>query len=206
MTEGRAFKLGPEETKAVEWVAGNYNLEEYKALGMLVRRGFESLMPRQFPGTPNNNALATMTPATATEQQLAIETGEPKKEEIAWRIEQCWSSWLEQRRRFFLHRSGRNTSREPKMTPDVRDAISRVLAEFDRDLMEPHLREEWKAKSVARAAGIGIWLDKWLTGDNPNDKVYASDPARPWKKPYGKPWRVQEYADNYFDHIERLGQ
>lgn len=203
MNGGRTFKLGPKETQAVEWVAERYGLDEYNATAMLIRRGVESLMPNQPPPVPVGTAL---TPSTAAAQQMALESGEPAQEEIAWRVQECWSSYLEQRRRFSLRRSGRKVSRVPKLTADVRDAIRRVLLEFDRELLEPHLRDQWKAQSVARAAGIGIFLDGWLTGDNDNDKVYAYDAWRPWKKQRGKPWRVQEFADLYFDYLERRGQ
>lgn len=128
--------------------------------------------------------------------------------EIGWRAGEVWTAHLEAWRRFFKAENGVEPGLEPTLTPEIDEAIRRAVRIHDRKLLGPDQREQWKAESKARAAGIGIFLSDWHTGHNPkNDRRNGGKPYlehwRPWKLQRGKGDPVDNFAELYFRERSR---
>jgi hypothetical protein len=129
-----------------------------------------------------------------------------KDPELDWRIEEVWSAFCRERDAFFRQDIGYKAP-PVGLTPEIRTAIRQALLVHDAQLLGPNDRDEWKKRSSARAAGIGLFLSPWHTGtDKDNDvrdggKRYL-EPWRPWKRQRGKPDPVPTFAGLYFEAKE----
>lgn len=125
------------------------------------------------------------------------------RKEIDWRIDQTWEAHLKQRTGFFRKETG-GTPPEPTFTAAIRQLIRDSLLRHDSELLEPEERERWAQESLTRAAGIGIFLDAFMTGRHRDNEVKNGgrrylEPERPWKIPRGKPDPVPRFAERYFE-------
>jgi hypothetical protein len=131
--------------------------------------------------------------------------------EIAWRVMETWRAHLEAWRRFFRAENGVDPAPEPTLTPVILAAIQGALRVHDRDLLGPDQREEWKASSKVRAAGIGIYLSPWHTGKDPKNNSRNGgrqylEHDRPWRIPRGKTDPVEVFAPLYFEEKRRANR
>lgn len=123
--------------------------------------------------------------------------------EIEWRIHQCWEMYCIRRERFFVEIQGYAPTRKPKLTEELRLVIRDAILRHDKDLLAPEDRERWVYESAARASGIGLFRDPWMTGKDPqNDaknggRLYLEH-WRPWRKLRGKGDPVDRFAELYF--------
>lgn len=130
--------------------------------------------------------------------------------EVSWRIEQVWRAHVEQWREFYRAENGVEPTNPPTLSEEIRAAIKAALLEFDRDLLGSEQRDEWTKRSKARAAGIGIFLDPWCTGNHKDNDVRARgkrylEPWRPWKHQRGKGSPVDRFAAIYFERKDLHG-
>lgn len=135
--------------------------------------------------------------------------GNGTREELRWRVDQCWLAFCETRKRFF-HQE--NQQDPPPLAdnprPEVARAIVTALREFDADRMGAADRERWKRESPVRAAGQGIFLSDWHTGRakdndlNNGGKRYLED-WRPWKTQARKGSPVPGFAALAFEARSR---
>ncbi len=124
--------------------------------------------------------------------------------EIDWRVEQTWRAHLAQWRGYYQDSNGKAPIREPSLTQEIRDAIKVALKEYDAHLLKPDQREAWLAGSKARAAGIGIFLDPFLTGQSKDNDLRNGGKRylehwRPWKVQRGKGSPVDRFAELYYE-------
>lgn len=124
--------------------------------------------------------------------------------ELSWRIEECWNAFLKQREGFFEDTSGHKPfGPPPTLTSDIRSAIKKAVLEYDSHLLGADQREAFREESKARAAGIGIFFDKWMNGTHAQNDVRNGgkrylEPDRPWRKQRGKTSPVERYAELYW--------
>lgn len=124
--------------------------------------------------------------------------------ETDWRIEQVWSAHLAQWRGYYEDVNGKAPIREPSLTEEIRQAIKVALKEYDSHLMAAEHRDRWLAESKARAAGVGIFLDSFLTGQSKDNDIRNGGKRflehwRPWKVQRGKGSPVDRFAELYFE-------
>lgn len=128
--------------------------------------------------------------------------GKVSRTELQWRVERCWEAHLAQRRGFYLDAAGLEPPM-PALNSEVREAIEAALMEYDRDRLGAEDRERWEAESPVRAAGVGLFLDPFLTGQHKDNdarnggKRYLES-WRPWKRQKGKPDPVPRFAELYW--------
>jgi hypothetical protein len=167
-------------------------------------------------GMPLQNGLDLRAggPEQAREPWLAAE--------LTWRERECWALYLGCFRKWRERLNGSAPKKEPFFHPvDVQEPMRAALMLYDRALLEPEKREMWKQESRARAAGGGLFLSAWHTGEFPvrvrDGMVIGSgeppenwhgpyvEPWRPWKKLKGHPDPVQRFSDAYFEYRESGG-
>ncbi len=124
--------------------------------------------------------------------------------EIDWRIEETWAAHLAQWRGHYEDVNGRVPGREPSLTSEIREAIKASLKEYDGHLLTGETRDRWLAESKTRAAGVGIFLDPFLTGQSKDNDLRNGgkrylDHWRPWKVQRGKGSPVDRFAELYFE-------
>ena len=124
--------------------------------------------------------------------------------ELEWRVEETWRAHLAQWRGFFLDTNGRVPIREPTLTDEIRKAIRAAIREYDGHLLGKELRPRWVEESKARAAGIGIFLDPWCTGNARDNDARSGGKRylehwRPWCRQRGKQSPVDRFAELYFE-------
>ena len=127
----------------------------------------------------------------------------PSGREISWRIDEVWGAHLRQRKGFFRKATG-SEPKDPRLTAELRNLIREALHRHDADLLGSDQREQWLAESMVRAAGVGLFLDKFMTGQAPENDMRNGgrrylEPERPWKVPRGKPDPVPRFAERYFE-------
>lgn len=126
------------------------------------------------------------------------------REEIEWRVSECWRVHLAMRERFYHRRNGDGkTGQPPELTKQIRLAIRGALAEHDHDRLGPEDRDRWTRESPVRAAGIGLFLSPWHTASDDRNKTYYLEPWRPWRQQRGKADPVPTFADLYFAQRQR---
>lgn len=124
--------------------------------------------------------------------------------ELAWRIERVWAVHVKAWKAYRKERSGVEPRREPALHPkDIRLPIRQALLAYDRHLLGPEDRERWERESVARAAGVGIFYDPFLTAKSPDNDLANGgreylEHWRPWRPQRGKADPVQRFAEAYF--------
>lgn len=124
--------------------------------------------------------------------------------EIAFRVEETWRAFLKQRAGFFEDAEGHEPfGPPPTLTPEIRKDIVRCLKTYDSHLLAGDQREAWLEESTTRAAGIGLWFDRFMTGRHPQNDVRDGgkryiDAWRPWKHMKGKGDPVERFAEAYF--------
>lgn len=121
-----------------------------------------------------------------------------EREEIEWRMEEVWRVHLLARERYFVSRNGR-APQPPEFTTETKKAIRDAIKEHDRSRLSPEDRERWKKESPVRAAGIGIFLSSWHTGEDQRSTGKFLEPWRPWKHQRSKPDPVPGFAQLYFE-------
>jgi len=131
------------------------------------------------------------------------------QEEVSWRISETWEAHMKQRRGFWREAVGK-TPPEPHLTNQIKKHIREAILEFDRDWLAPDKREQWAQDSWVRAAGIGLFLDKWCTGQDPENNVDLGgkrylEPWRAWMPQRGKGHPVPRFADLYFARRDGIG-
>jgi hypothetical protein len=152
--------------------------------------------------TPTPNSLTLFGEQGRSEYIPSSRRG--RETEIAWRVEQVWKAHLEAKRRFFREVNGVSSGHVPKLTPKVRAAIAKAILTYDEELLGPDDRERFARESAARAAGIGIFHDPWMTGETPDNdarnggKRYLED-ERPWVPMRGKTDPVLRFSALYFE-------
>lgn len=120
-----------------------------------------------------------------------------RQEEISWRIEETWKCHLGQREMFYLEKNGKKPP-PSKLTDRRRRLIRDAIKRWDDDLLAREDRERWEKMSYVRAAGMGIFLDPWMTArDQENDTMYL-EPERCWKIHNGVD-QVERWALPYFE-------
>jgi hypothetical protein len=137
--------------------------------------------------------------------------GSSEEAELRWRIEETWSAHVAAWRNFYKTVNGRAPSEPPTFTTkDHGKPIREALLEFDRDLLAPEKRDEWKRRSKVRAAGVGIFYDDWCTGADPraadgngNAKRYLEH-WRPWRRQIGKGSPIPRFAELYFEQRDAM--
>lgn len=196
------MRLSGDDEELVRRVAEHFGQESGAMATMLLRLGAQQLAPGAAGARPGAPALAPTPTSTVPQQQSLITP--PNRSELEWRVSEVWRCHLEQRRLYFEQRSGRVVSSQPRLDSDTKTWIIKRLREFDSHLMEPAMREQWSRESIPRAAGMGIFLDPFLTGENDQGREYLEH-WRPWRKQRGKGDRIQEYADLYFEQRELAG-
>lgn len=133
-----------------------------------------------------------------------------REQELAWRVRECWSAYLGQRRLFYAEVNGKEAPREPTLTPEIRKAILEAVQTYDHGLLGPEDRERWRRESKARAAGIGLFFDPWMTAEKEGNRMghdegarYYLEPWRPWKRQRGKPDPVERFSALQFEELGR---
>lgn len=124
--------------------------------------------------------------------------------ELEWRVEETWRAHLAQWRGFYLDTNGRVPIREPTLTDEIRKAIRAAIREYDGHLLGKELRPRWVEESKARAAGIGIFLDPWCSGNARDNDARSGGKRylehwRPWARQRGKQSPVDRFAELYFE-------
>jgi hypothetical protein len=127
-----------------------------------------------------------------------------RSEEMNWRVEQTWEAHLKEHSAFLQAENGVKPSIEPTLTPDIRENILKSLKLFDGHLLTFDKREQWTKQSKTRAAGIGIYLDPYLTGTSEENDVRNKGKRylehwRPWQHQRGKGNPVERLAELYFE-------
>lgn len=123
--------------------------------------------------------------------------------ELNWRVDETWAAHLDQRSGFYADVDGRVPSVTPTLTEEIRGAIIESLRRHDASLLGPESREAWALRSKTRAAGIGLFLDRWCTATDPKNDIRTGgtrylEPWRPWKRQQGKGDPVEKFAQLYF--------
>lgn len=128
---------------------------------------------------------------------------------MKWRIERCWSDhvgmraihweWVEYRK---------PPGGPPALTHLRKKIITEALRNHDAHQLTEELRDQWVETSKVRAAGVGIFLDKFLTAEKEGNKLGEGgsrylEPERAWKIMRGKPDPVDRFADLYFERKAR---
>lgn len=155
---------------------------------------FPSPIPSEDSGTssaPNGSGIRSSGVVGRADRHAA------QREEIEWRIEEAWRCHLLARERYFQGKNGK-APQPPVMTSETRKAIRDALKEHDAGRLGAEDRERWAKESPVRAAGIGIFLSKWHTGEDERSTGTYLEAWRPWKHQRGKPDPVQTFADLYF--------
>ena len=194
--------LNEEDAELVRQCAQHFGQDEQAMVRMLLRLGAQQMAPQLTPEVVNQMAararqLDVRNEIHPQQQATLIQVGANKRE-IEWRVSEVWRCHLAQRKLHYETKSGRTRSTQPKLTSDNKREIIRCLKEFDGDLLEPHLREQWKRESITRAAGMGIFLSAHHNGDNRDGKEWL-EPWRPWKRRPNAGEQTQTFADLYFE-------
>lgn len=150
--------------------------------------------------------LAAQTPREAVREVDPKPVAAPPKkavevdEEIVWRVKAVWESLLAQRAGFFEDVLGAESDpNPPKLDGTITREIAECLKLYDSDLLGHDQRQEWVRRSVTRAAGIGMFLDPWLTGEDPGTRGKRFlEPWRPWRAKKDGERPTQRLADLYF--------
>lgn len=126
------------------------------------------------------------------------------RSEVDWRIDEVWQAHLKQRNGFFLDLNGVKPSSDPTLTAEIREAIRESLRVHDSNMIAADKRDEWAKRSKTRAAGIGLFLDPFMTAqDKDNDRKnggrFYLEAWRPWRKQRGKADPVDRFAALYFE-------
>ncbi len=119
-------------------------------------------------------------------------------EALDWRLKDVWDAHLRARQHFWS-KQGVRPPPSPTLSQKVRAAIINAIKVHDADLLTlvEGDYDEWKAKSKARAAGIGIFLSPFHTGTNESGTKYL-EPERPWREMRGKGDPVAMFSEMYF--------
>ena len=93
---------------------------------------------------------------------------------------------------------------ERYLCDEIRKAIRAAIREYDGHLLGKELRPRWVEESKARAAGIGIFLDPWCTGNARDNDARSGGKRylehwRPWCRQRGKQSPVDRFAELYFE-------
>lgn len=129
-----------------------------------------------------------------------------QRSEMAWRVDQAWKAHINAWRAWKERTSGIKPANGLQLPEPLAKLIREAIRTYDKDLLQPFQRELWKRESRARAAGIGIFLDPWMTGEGLTDeqKMKWSGPYlehdRPWKRRQGGLEPVPRFAERYFEH------
>lgn len=115
--------------------------------------------------------------------------------ELQWRADDVWDAHLRARNKWFGAQG--LAPQAPTCTREIRNAIKSAIVEHDNNWIGAEQREEWKKKSCARAAGIGIFLSPFHCGKN-EESIRYLDAWRPWRKRRGEADPVTAFADLYF--------
>lgn len=210
----RSVELGDSRLDRVERLAALYEVKLEDMILRLLDAGMSALPPvlpahhahLLIPAVPpNTNPPVPGAPANQTD---ATEDAGPHPSvapsvafaaELEWRVQVCFNLFAKAYVKFKHERHGL-TVPAPKLDADVRRWIVTALKKHDADLLKPEDRERWKAESQARAAGVGIFYDDFMTGVDPRGSgtAYLS-PTRPWQPLQGKPDPVPRFAQLYFD-------
>jgi hypothetical protein len=124
--------------------------------------------------------------------------------EIEFRVTEVWVAFLKQRAGFFLDAEGHEPyGPPPTLTKAIEKDIARALKEYDGHLLGPEQRSAWYEESKVRAAGIGLWFDRWNTGRHANNDVRNGgrryvEAWRPWKVLRGKPDPIERFSELYW--------
>jgi hypothetical protein len=126
-----------------------------------------------------------------------------RRAELDWRIAETWATHLKAREAFWMDRNGR-PAEAPSLTPETRGAIRDQIEAHDSTRLAAEDRDRWTRESPVRAAGVGLFLSKWHTGEDSrnNAKTDGSrylEPWRPWKHQKGKPDPVPTFSQLYFE-------
>lgn len=162
-------------------------------------------MPSKPPDEPEIEptdppAIAKLEVVSAEKRAAAV-----KRREIEWRIDEVWAAHLAQFRGYFEDTTGKAPpGRPPTLTPEIRQDIRQALLTYDAELLGPESREQWVEESKARAAGVGIYLDPFLTGQSPDNDLRNGGKRflehwRPWRRQRGKGCPVERFAELYFE-------
>jgi hypothetical protein len=157
--------------------------------------------PPRLPGMASDMACPSA-PAkrrSARDQPLRLH----RDPELTWRIEQCWEHACEARRRFYRSVNGA-AGPPPTLTPAIRDAIAAAIELHDSALLAADQRDAWLAASKPYAAGVGLFLDPWMTGEHKDNDLRNGgkrylEPERAWMPQKGKPDPVGRFAELCFD-------
>ncbi len=124
--------------------------------------------------------------------------------ELAYRVDETWQAFLRQRAGFFEDAEGHVPyGPPPTLTTAIRKDIVRALKEYDSHLLSAEQRGAWGAESKVKAAGMGLWFDRFMTGRHAQNDVKNGgkryvEPWRPWRVLRGKADPVERYSETWW--------
>lgn len=118
--------------------------------------------------------------------------------EVEWRVAATWTSFLAARAEFYQRVDGRKPSRAPSLTAEIRASIVDALRQHDAGMLTAETRDLWVEESIVLAAGEGLWLDPWCTGQDARSTTRYVEPWRPWRQQRGKGDPVAKFAELAF--------
>lgn len=136
--------------------------------------------------------------AAAEPQPRPVRTHAPRESETDWRVDRTWEAFLAARAEFYQRVDGRKPSRAPSLTAEIRASIVDALRQHDAGMLTAETRDLWVEESITLAAGEGLWLDPWCTGQDARSTTRYVEPWRPWKQQRGKGDPVAKFAELAF--------
>jgi hypothetical protein len=114
------------------------------------------------------------------------------------RVDAVFEAHCRARTEFYRRRNGASPQR-PTLTPALRQLIAEQMLIHDAPLLAGDF-ETWRTQSATLAAGIGIFYDPFLTGQDPssNGKLFI-EPDRPWRQQRDKPDPVARFSQLCFE-------
>jgi hypothetical protein len=121
---------------------------------------------------------------------------------LSWAVGEAWEAHLRMRRHFFQGENGQ-AGPEPILDSGLKKEIEDAIRRKDGELVRGGDEKRFQRDSWARASGIGIFLDSWCTGRDPDNDASKGGKRylecwRPWKIQRGKGDPIDRFAPLYF--------
>lgn len=133
-------------------------------------------------------------PLSARELEAVLPFALPSDPELDYRVQETWESHVWAYQAFLRDTQGAEAEVTPVLTAELRALIEAAVRKYDEGLLGADQRGAWESRSIARAAGIGIFYCPWNIG---------TDPMAPGVQHLGHdlPWKnsnPQRFADLHF--------
>lgn len=132
--------------------------------------------------------------------------------EIEWRIQDTWRRHMAAYADFKRENSGLKLNGNGPLPDTVKKLIRDALLEYDKELLGPDQRDQWRRESRVRAAGVGIFFSPYHCGVFP-DLPAGEKPQgytgpylehdRPWRRIRGKADPILKFSGLYFEEKAR---